>query len=149
MFTSPAQLLPTLLLLLLLLPALIHALTLPAPEPTTTPSLNPRADPTIAWITVDSTGLASTITPVVTISDGVPTTLSAIPPDLTATVLTRTEYGEVVTSTGTAPALPTAQNAEGKGYFLACSNVDGEAAPFCEPSKAGGDLYVGTTYYGE
>lgn len=118
----------------------------PAPEPT--PALQLRADATDAWITVDSTGLPSTVTPVVTVSDGVATTISAIPTELTATVLTKTEYGEVTTSTGTAPAEPTAKNKKGKGAFLTCSNTDGDYAPFCEPAK-NSTLYPGTTYYGK
>lgn len=122
----------------------IHAM--PAPEPT--PALEPRADATDAWISVDKTGLPSTVTPVVTVSDGVTTTISAIPTELTATVLTRTVYGELTTSTGTAPAEPTAKNKKGKGAFLACSNPDGDFAPFCEPAK-NSSLYPGTTYYGE
>lgn len=145
MLTSPALLFAALVL------RPIHALPA-APEPTAgTPALQLRAEPTDAWITVDKTGLPTTVTPVVTVSDGVATTISAIPTDLTATVLTRTAYGELTTSTGTAPALPTAQNGKVEGYFLACSSSggdDGEGAPFCEPS-AGSDLYPGTTYYGE
>lgn len=119
----------------------------PAPEPTPA-ALQLRADATDAWISVDSTGLPSTVTPVVTVSDGVATTISAIPTELTATILTKTEYGEVTTSTGTAPAEPTAQNKKGKGAFLACSNTDGDYAPFCEPAK-NSSLYPGTTYYGK
>lgn len=123
---------------------------LPAPEPTPTlsPALAQRADATDAWISVDSTGLPSTVIPAVTVSDGVATTISAIPTELTATVLTRTAYGELTTSTGTAPAEPTAQNKKGQGAFLACSNPTGDFAPFCEPAK-NSSLYPGTTYYGK
>lgn len=125
----------------------IHAA--PAPEPTPAPAaLELRAEPTDAWVSVDKTGLPVTVTPVVTVFDGVPTTISAIPIELTATVLTRTAYGELTTSSGTAAAQPTATNKKGKGAFLACSNVDGDFAPFCEPAK-NSTLYTGTTYYGK
>lgn len=127
---------------------LTTASALAAPEPTPAAALKLRAEATDAWVTVDKTGWPSTVTPVATVVDGVATTLDAIPPELTATVLTRTAYGEVVTSSGTAPAQPTASNKEGLGAFLTCSNVDGDFAPFCEPAK-GGSLFPGTTYYGE
>lgn len=117
----------------------------PAPAPT--PALELRAEATDAWVSVDKTGKPTTVTPVVTVSDGMPTTLSAIPTELTATVLTRTAYGELTTSTGTSPAEPTASNKKGAGAFLVCSNPDAEYAPFCEPAK-NSSLYTGTTYYG-
>lgn len=119
----------------------------PAPTPTPTPALELRAEATDAWVSVDKTGKPTTITPVVTVSDGLPTTLSAIPTELTATILTRTAYGELTTSTGTAPAQPTASNKNGAGSFLVCSSPDAEYAPFCEPAKDS-SLYTGTTYYG-
>lgn len=117
------------------------------PAPAVTPALALRAEATDAWVSVDKTGLPSTVTPVVTVSDGTTTTLSAIPTELTATLLTRTEYGELTTSTGTSAAEPTATNKKGAGSFLVCSNSDGDYAPFCEPAK-NSSLYVGTTYYG-
>lgn len=126
------------------------ATALPAPAPAPTPPaalLEIRADATDAWVSVDKTGLPSTVTPVVTASDGAPTTLSAIPTQLTATMLTRTVYGELTTSYGTSPAKPTATNKAGAGSFLVCSNTDGDYAPFCEPTK-NATMYPGTTYYG-
>lgn len=124
------------------------AIPAPAPEPTAPVALlQARADATDAWVTVDKTGLPTTVTPVVTVSDGTTTTISAIPTVLTATVLTRTEYGQLTTSTGTSPAEPTATNKKGAGAFLVCSNADGDYAPFCEPAK-NSSLYPGTTYYG-
>lgn len=124
---------------------LLRAVTaVPAPDPT--PGLELRAEPTDAWVSVDTTGLPSTVTPVVTVSDGTPTTLSAIPTELTATLLTKTEYGELTTSTGTTAAQPTATNKKGAGSFLRCSNSDGDYSPFCEPAK-NSSLYPGTTYY--
>lgn len=112
------------------------------PFPAPTRAIELRAEATDAWVSVDKTGLPTTITPVVSGA----TTLSAIPTELTATVVTRTAYGELTTSTGTAPALPTANNKKGKGAFLVCSNADGDYAPFCEPS-ADSSLYTGTTYF--
>lgn len=125
---------------MLLLPAAVHALA----------AQELRAEPDAAadaWISVDSTGLPSTVTPVRTVADGVPTTLSAAPVALTATVRTRTAYGELTTSTGTTPAGPTADNKKGQGAFLACQNAEGAFAPFCEPA-GNSSLYPGTTYYG-
>lgn len=124
------------------------ATALPAPAPTPPATLlEVRADATDAWVSVDKTGLPSTVTPVVTASDGAPTTLSAIPTELTATVLTRTVYGELTTNYGTSAAQPTATNKAGAGSFLVCSNTDGDYAPFCEPTK-NATMYPGTTYYG-
>ncbi|CAN8101475.1 unnamed protein product [Discula destructiva] len=140
MFTSPAKLITAVAVLY----RAVYAI--PAPEPTPAPALELRAEATDVWISVDKTGLPSTVTPVVTVSDGVPTTLSGIPIELTATVVTRTAWGELTTSTGTAPALPTADNKKGKGSFLVCSNADGDYSPFCEPTK-NSSLYAGTTYY--
>lgn len=128
---------------------LVGAVTaIPAPAPTPPAALlAARVDATDAWVTVDKTGLPSTVTPVVTVSDGLTTTISAIPTELTATVLTRTAYGELTTSYGTSAAQPTATNKAGAGSFLICSNTDGDFAPFCEPAK-NSSLYPGTTYYG-
>lgn len=106
-----------------------------------------RAHATDAWVSVDKTGLPSTVTPVVTASDGAPATLSAIPPELTATLLTRTAYGELTTSAGSAPALPTATNRAGAGAFLLCTDPAPAHAPFCAPSGGNATMYPGTTYY--
>lgn len=140
--------------MLLTSPKLLTAVTvladvvqaIPAPAAITL-ALEARAEPTDAWVSVDKTGQPTTVTPVVTVSDGTSTTVSAIPTALTATVLTRTAYGELTTSSGTAAAAPTASNKKGKGAFLVCSNTDGDYAPFCEPAK-NSSLYPGTTYFG-
>lgn len=119
----------------------------PSP-PLLTPALEARdystAAATAAWVTVDPSGTASTVTPAVTVSDGITTTISAAPYHLTATSATKTEYAEVA---GVATAGPTATNAKGAGSFLECNNVDGTYAPFCEPTQ-NSSLYLGTTYYG-
>lgn len=129
-------------LALLLAAVGVGAMPAQDPSPAPTRAIELRADATDAWVSVDKTGLPTTVTPVV--SGG--TTLSAIPTALTATVLTRTAYGELTTSSGTAAALPTASNKKGKGAFLVCSNKDGDYAPFCEPSRDS-SLYTGTTYF--
>lgn len=116
--------------------------------PLATPVLEARAPAaTDPWVSVDTSGVPVTVTPVVTVVDGATTTMSAAPNDLTATVVTRTDYAEVTTSTGTAPPEPTATNKDGTGSFLVCNNADGENAPFCQPSH-NSSLYPGTTYYG-
>lgn len=127
-----------------------------APPPVPDPILEARAperpttDDAAAWVTVDTSGTPVTVTPVVSVDvvDGTTTTVSAAPNDLTATVVTRTRYAEVTTSTGTTAPAPTATNKNGAGSFLACDNVDGEYAPFCQPAP-NSSLYPGTTYYGE
>lgn len=139
--TSASAKLPTATVLLLQAEAPVAV-----PAPDLLPALELRAEPTDAWVSVDTTGLPSTVTPVVTISDGTPTTISAIPAELTATLLTKTAYGELTTSTGSTPAKPTALNQKGTGSFLRCSNSDGDYSPFCEPAR-NSSLYPGTTYF--
>lgn len=136
--------LPSIAAALLLSAASMTVNAMPAPDALAAPTraLDLRAEATDAWVSVDSTGLPTTVTPVVSAG----TIVSPIPTELTATVLTRTAYGELTTSTGTTPAMPTASNKNGKGAFLVCSNSDGDYAPFCEPT-ADGELYVGTTYF--
>lgn len=119
-----------------------------ARPPLVTPVLEARAPAaTDPWVSVDTSGVPVTVTPVVTVVDGATTTISAAPNDLTETVVTRTEHAEITTSTGTAPPEPTATNKDGTGSFLVCNNADGEYAPFCQPSY-NSSLYPGTTYYG-
>lgn len=119
-----------------------------ARPPLVTPVLEARAPAaTDPWVSVDTSGVPVTVTPVVTVVDGATTTISAAPNDLTATVVTRTDYAEITTSTGTAPPEPTATNKDGTGSFLVCNNADGANAPFCQPSQ-NSSLYPGTTYYG-
>ncbi|KAI7773815.1 hypothetical protein LA080_009851 [Diaporthe eres] len=118
-----------------------------ARPPLVTPVLDARAPAaTDPWVSVDTSGMPVTVTPVVTVVDGATTTISAAPNDLTATVVTRTDYAEITTSTGTAPPEPTATNKDGTGSFLVCNNADGVNAPFCQPSH-NSSLYPGTTYY--
>ncbi|KAI0121234.1 hypothetical protein BJ170DRAFT_152220 [Xylariales sp. AK1849] len=110
------------------------------------PNLHPRETVTLSpWVTVGDDGTPKTVTPVLTTISGTPTIISAAPIELTGTVFTETNYGEVTTSTGTAPA-PTATASDGAGSFLSCSNKDGVNAPFCQPTE-GENLYPGTTYY--
>lgn len=108
------------------------------PRQTTDSSLEP-------WVTVGDDGKPKTVTPVLTTISGTPTVISGAPAQLTGTVFTETNYGQVTTSTGTAP-IATATNTDGAGSFLVCSNKDGENAPWCAPSP-GENLYPGTTYY--
>lgn len=120
-----------------------------AAPPLLTPALGARGPgATAAWVTVDTSGVPATVTPVVTADeDGTATTISAVPNELTATVVTRTEYAEVTTSTGTAAPGPTATDKDGAGSFLVCENPDGLYVPFCQPTQ-NSSLYPGTTYYG-
>ncbi|KAI0160747.1 hypothetical protein GGR57DRAFT_456219 [Xylariaceae sp. FL1272] len=109
--------------------------------------LQPRATDTALepWITVGTDGSAVTVTPVQTTIDGTPTVLSAAPHDLTATVYTETYNLGISTTTGSPPQ-PTATNTDGAGAFAACHNLEGDMAPWCEPT-AQDPLYVGSTYY--
>ncbi|KAF3006173.1 hypothetical protein E8E14_008734 [Neopestalotiopsis sp. 37M] len=97
------------------------------------------------WVTVDDSGTASTVTPYVTTVDGVTSTVSAAPNDITGTVFTQTSYGKITTSTGSAP-IATATATDGAGSFGVCNNKDGADAPWCSPND-GSNLYPGTTYY--
>lgn len=103
------------------------------------------ADPTDLWVTVDESGRPRTVTPIHTTISGTPTVISGAPNDVTATVITRTNMGEISTSTGE-PPLPTATASKGAGAFRVCDNKDGPNAPFCLPTE-GSSLYPGTTYY--
>jgi hypothetical protein len=105
------------------------------------------AEATDPWVTVDESGKPKTITPVQTTISGTPTLISGAPNDVTASVVTRTNQGDISTSTGS-PALPTATATKGSGAFPVCHNKDGDFAPFCLPTE-GSNLYPGTTYYGE
>ncbi|KAI1262885.1 hypothetical protein F5Y18DRAFT_396565 [Xylariaceae sp. FL1019] len=109
--------------------------------------LQPRATDSALepWVTVGTDGSAVTVTPVQTTVDGTPTIVSAAPHDLTATVYTETYNLGISTTTG-APPQPTATNTDGSGSFSICNNLDGDMAPWCEPT-AQDPLYVGTTYY--
>ncbi|CAK7200816.1 hypothetical protein SEUCBS139899_003515 [Sporothrix eucalyptigena] len=116
--------------LLALLAASSSVFATPAPTPaadTTTATLQP----TNAWVSVGSDGVAKTITPVLTTISGTPTVISAEP-----------------TTSGTASSSvpPEATATSGAGSFPVCNNVDGYLAPFCAPSN-GSTLNPGVTYY--
>lgn len=110
------------------------------------PNVHPRATTTTdslsPWVTVADDGTRSTVTPVLTTIDGTATVISGAPNDLTATVFTQTNNGDMTTSTGTAP-MATATDSDGAGSFLLCRNSD---TLFCQPSD-GSTLNPGTTYY--
>lgn len=114
--------------------------------PSSAPTVAPRANPTDQWVSIDTSGHPSTVTPLATTIDGTPTVLNAAPYDATGLVFTTTNNGEVLTSTGSPVAAATA--ASGAGAFLECHNVyGGPMAPFCLPSN-NQTLYPGKTYYG-
>jgi hypothetical protein len=125
------------------------ALALLAASASAIPNVRPRetatTDSLTPWVTVADDGTRKTVTPVLTTISGTATVISGAPNDLTATVFTTTNNGQVSTSTGTAP-LATATASDGAGSFLKCSNKDGTLAPWCLPTD-GGSLYPGTTYY--
>ncbi|TKW55080.1 hypothetical protein CTA1_13223 [Colletotrichum tanaceti] len=110
------------------------------------------AIPVNDWITIDSNGLARTITPSVVTSNGALTTISPPPYALTGSVFTVTATATaggsaaLTTSTG-APPPPRASNTLGYGgVFPVCNNRVGSDAPFCFPGR-GNTLHVESTYY--
>ncbi|KPM40620.1 hypothetical protein AK830_g5972 [Neonectria ditissima] len=110
------------------------------------PVMQKRADQTAAWVQVDDEGQpAATNTPSMTVVDGVTSIENGAPHDITASVYTITANAKVTTSTGDPPN-PTATAKNGQGAFARCHNMDGEHAPFCDPS-ANSTLFVGSTYY--
>ncbi|CAM1504109.1 Fc.00g017000.m01.CDS01 [Cosmosporella sp. VM-42] len=123
------------------------AKAVPAPAPTEAAELiEKRADQTALWVSVNDEGQPlETYTPSMTVVDGTTSVDHAAPHDLTASVYTFTEWGEITTSTGEPPN-PTATGKSGIGAFSRCVNMDGEHAPFCAPA-ANSTLYVGNTYY--
>lgn len=109
-------------------------------------ALEKRADETAAWVSVDDEGQpATTYTPSVTTVDGTTSIVDAAPHDITATVFTWTQWGEITTSTGSPPP-PVATGRNGQGAFARCHNMDGENAPFCDP-YLNSTLIVDKTYY--
>ncbi|KAL7943148.1 hypothetical protein V8C42DRAFT_329836 [Trichoderma barbatum] len=105
-----------------------------------------RADPTAPWVTVGDEGTpVKTVTPKMTTISGTPTLVDVAPHDITATVYTWTNWGEITTSTGRPPN-PTALSSDKVGVFSRCYNKDGEDAPFCTPYK-NSTLLTGSTYY--
>lgn len=97
----------------------------------------------IPWVTVDASGHASTVTPILTIIDGKATTIDAAPATLTATGISST-YGTTTTTLTTNEVVPTST---GGGAFEICHNLKGKFAPFCKPDNAS-SVYVDETYYG-
>ncbi|ESZ94970.1 hypothetical protein SBOR_4653 [Sclerotinia borealis F-4128] len=96
----------------------------------------------IPWVTVDASGLASTVTPILTTVDGKMTTIDAAPATLTATGTSSTSEATSGTSTSDG-AVPTST---GGGAFELCHNLKGKFAPFCKPDN-GSSVYVDETYY--
>ena len=102
-----------------------------------------------AWVTIDSAGTASTVTPRISVNNGQTTTVSAPPADVTATgIHTLTISGTTTTSTGLYPVATAGRDGHfgSEGAFLACDVNQGTIAPFCLP-KTGSTLNPGLTYY--
>ncbi|TAQ86609.1 hypothetical protein B7494_g5069 [Chlorociboria aeruginascens] len=106
----------------------------PARRQTTESGLDP-------WVTVDTSGKPSTVTPVLTTISGQATTISPAPASLTTTSSTTPSDSKPSTTSGA--AVPTST---GGGAFQVCHNTDGDFAPFCKPDN-GSSVYVGETYY--
>jgi hypothetical protein len=99
------------------------------------------------WVSVAS-GEATTVTPILTVTNGQTSTLSGAPSSLTATgTYTLTPSGTPTTSTGL-PPVATATDTSDDGAFLACTIYTGEDAPFCQPEN-GTPVNPGKTYYSE
>ncbi|KAF7871681.1 hypothetical protein EAF04_003788 [Stromatinia cepivora] len=96
----------------------------------------------VPWVTVDASGHASTITPILTTIEGKATTIDAGPATLTATGTSSTSVTTSRTSTS-GEVLPTST---GGGAFEICYNLKGKFAPFCKPDN-GSSVYVDETYY--
>lgn len=95
-------------------------------------------------MTVDASGKASTITPVLTTINGVATTVNAAPAALTATAAATANDGSAATTTsGDNPPAQTAG-----GSFEVCHNLGDDFAPFCSPDN-GSSAWVDYTYYGK
>lgn len=108
-------------------------------------SRDPTGPP--AWVTVNSDGGATTMTPIVATTDGTASTISAAPSELTQTAAwTLTISGATTTSTGINP-VATASGPGEEGAFLLCDNYQGEHAPICQPED-GSALDPGAVYYG-
>ncbi|KAK4108870.1 hypothetical protein N656DRAFT_783829 [Canariomyces notabilis] len=103
----------------------------------------------VPWVTVDPSGGASTVTPVVFTTEGQRTTVQEAPASLlsTATYTLSPPGRPASTYTGLAP-VASATGSAADGVFLACGNANnvGPDEPFCLP-KSGSVLYPGRTYY--
>ncbi|KXJ86914.1 hypothetical protein Micbo1qcDRAFT_33120 [Microdochium bolleyi] len=137
-------------------PSLAAAAILLAQATSAFPHLSPRQAAAAAavpapWVTVDASGLASTVTPslsTTTATSGTTTTITTIlngaPAEVTGTVATVPFWDTTSFITGTpSPPKPTGDVA---GAFLVCNNRDGKDAPFCTPT-AGSQLFPGSRYY--
>jgi hypothetical protein len=133
----------------LLLLAASPASALPAeahPPPAQREVAQPAPSP---WVTVDASGKAATITPTVTTSNGVASTISPAPDALlkTGTYTLSPTSGAVKTTTGLSP-VATASSPKGDGVFFACQVYVSVDRPFCQP-QSGSRLNPGKTYYSE
>ena len=104
----------------------------------------------IAWVTVDASGSAQTVNPVVITTEGHLATISNAPATLVSTATyTLSPSGHASTYTGLAPvASATGTGGSLAGVFPVCdanANVS-PIEPFCLP-KPGSELHPGTTYY--
>ncbi|KAK9770073.1 putative Mid2 domain-containing protein [Seiridium cardinale] len=98
------------------------------------------------WVTVDTAGIAKTITPSISTIDGAVATLSAPPAYLTRTsIWTLTVDGATTTSTGINP-VATVFGPGQAGSFMLCDNTQGVDAPICQP-EAGSTLTSGDAYF--
>ncbi|KAF7960895.1 hypothetical protein EAE96_000567 [Botrytis aclada] len=93
------------------------------------------------WVTVDISGHASTVTPILTTINGEVTTSDAAPAQLTAT--SASSVSEASTTSTASEVVPTST---GGGAFEICHNLKGKFAPFCKPDN-GSSVYVDETYY--
>ena len=99
-----------------------------------------------AWVTVDPSGVASTVTPAVITTEGQRATVLEPPASLLSTATyTLSPNGHASTYTGLAP-VASATGANDAGVFLACTTNQGIDEPFCLP-KSGSTLHPGHTYY--
>ncbi|KXX82745.1 hypothetical protein MMYC01_200837 [Madurella mycetomatis] len=113
----------------------------------------PQAGNTVAgaprpWVTVDPSGVASTVTPAVITTQGHRATVLEAPSSLISTATyTISPDGRLSTYTGLPPVAEATGSTEA-GVFLACGNENnvGPDAPFCQPRR-GSTLHPGRTYY--
>lgn len=99
------------------------------------------------WVTVDPSGIASTIIPAVFTTQGHRTTIREPPVSLLSTgTYTISPNGRASTYTGLAPVASATSNDNDAGVFLACTANQGVNEPFCLP-RSGSTLRPGHTYY--
>lgn len=100
------------------------------------------------WVTVDPSGVASTVTPAVITTQGHRATVLEAPSSLISTATyTVSPDGRLSTYTGLPPVAEATGSSEA-GVFLACGSENnvGPDEPFCQP-KRGSTLQPGRTYY--